>query len=139
MEGLKRLKAQGRGVPGGEGGRPLGPLHTGERDTRLGSLFFHFSFSSPVSCPPRLGGGRETVNTGLSGASPDDFQTSPLVPSLDARALAPLQAVRLPLCSTFQKLLRTAGPTAGFLGPAFPSVPWRRAARLQTGSGSGGR
>lgn len=63
------------------------------------------------------------MNTGLSRASPDDFETSTLVLSLDARPLAPLQAGRLPLCSTFQKLLRTTGPTAGFLGLAFPSVP----------------
>lgn len=30
MEGLKKLKTQGLGVPGREEDRPLGPLHTGE-------------------------------------------------------------------------------------------------------------
>lgn len=70
------------------------------------------------------------MNTRLSGASPDDFESSTLVLSLDARPLAPLQAVRLPLCSTFQKLLRTTGPTAGFLGLALPSI------RLETVSWS---
>ena len=63
------------------------------------------------------------MNTGLSGASPDDFQTSALVPSLDAQPLAPLQAVRLPLCSTFQKLLRTTGPSR-LLRPGFSQRPF---------------